>query len=137
MRSAAGVIFSAANRWKVSATISKSGSRCLGPVWPARPASQAGSRWAAHETDRRCQRTGFDTPLRLAPEQATGELPYCVGREGRSQVGLYRPPRSVDQSGLGCSDGGGAVGEVVGDHLLGVHDVRAESAQATGRPVDY
>ena len=89
-----------------------------------------------HEGGRAGEGTGLGAPLRFPSEQAGSELPDHLGRKGGRQRGFHRPPVAVLDGGARRLDGGGAVSEVVGDHLMDVGGGAALAGQMSSGSVD-
>ena len=117
MCSARGRICSSANRWKVSRTSSKSASRWRVPGRSAREARKAGSRKVATNASAGAIHPAATPHSGAAPDDPGGQVGHGVGGEGAGDPGLGVAVGPVGQDGLGRSDGGGGVGDVVGQHL--------------------
>ena len=133
MCSAIGRIFSSAKRRKVSCTSSKSLSRWRGP-------RRVGQRGEERRVAVRAPRSPgasssaspVDAPLGLAPEQLRRELGDGVGDERAGERGLDVALGAVVEHRAAGLDRRRGVGQVVGQHLLGVDRRSAEAADGTG-----
>jgi hypothetical protein len=87
------------------------------------------------EVRRPGERATLDAPPSLPPEDAAGHVAYDVTDERRRQIGLHRAEGAVRNRGPGRLDGRGAVGQVIGDHLVGVFGGSAVGRQVSSGPI--
>ena len=70
---------------------------------------------------------GLDAPQRLPAGHAADEVGHDVGHERRGDAGLDLSQCAVLERGPRRGHGGGGVGHVVGDHLVGIDAPRSRT----------